>query len=984
MAAIRLFVALAFLIAGPVSAQSVLTQAGPTGTGHVPMYVYGGNTPYVQDSGPAAGGSVGMGLSELLLQARGSGLPPYVNAGTGPNGSNLCDYDGPITSAAGYHFFCLNPNNGAGGLISYGAAGAAPQLPMSINVNGVTYPFPTPGATGPAGPTGPTGSTGPTGPTGPTGSPAGNPVATPAGTPYTAPSTSTVICITSGSGATVVTLPTSPAAGVYYTVRDCTGQTPGASKISVTSGANINGVSSASIVIPRPGGSADFQFITAYGYAGRTETNSSQPLDMSKMPGITTDCSADTTSYWNALVNIPNLSKVVASGNPCFRIDSAITLPGGVDYEGTGATLSFLNLASSATALTIAGTASESVPMVASSASCPATPGGSLSTSGNNTIAYVCTLPTGLTVGNGAGKTIFISSGDDWAIDSSQNTHVGYQIKVASVAAGAGSSPYIITLEEPFPFVVTSGDNPEVTLVNDNLATKFVGFHMIGAGTSASQNGLYLQYQEGVSVHNVTIEAFGANGLVLDEVWGADVKGGTYKGALTTGLGYAIDVQNASRNVEVHDLSCVNNNDCFAAGGYTGINRGVSVHDISAVDCYWYCFNAHAGAIDFQFHHLNINSAAALTNGKHFTGIVYNGGGNVSVSNINCSNCATDGIVIQPIVSANYATIFSVSNSIIACGNPQDSTQVGILIQNDQTGGFGLSGTITGNSIYGCDYGIYLSTISGGLDIGPVSITGNISVTPNIRNLFVYEVGTGGSATSIHDISSQGNIWTATPTSTNELEYYNAAAAGGITRLSSGQNVMKSTNASQYYTRFLNVSNATLTCGQWSGSATTPYLVTASTNITYNCNTPGQVLGTATNDNAVAGNVGEFITDSETSPHSLTNNTVYNAARIALTPGDWDVWGQLEFTGDNTTTVQFISGSIGTSNSTINSTVGYWTSLGFMNQTAFNSAVQQEHVLVPIQRVSISSNTNYYLNARSVFSVSTASVAGVLSARRAR
>jgi hypothetical protein len=130
-------------------AQSALLQAGPAAAGRAPMYVNSGNgQAIVTDSGPASGGAVGLGMGEGLYVARGTGTPPYAGQGTGPLGTNWCDYDAPITNATGYHYFCLSANAQGGGLMSYGAGGAASQLPLNLNVNGVTYPFPFTGAGG--------------------------------------------------------------------------------------------------------------------------------------------------------------------------------------------------------------------------------------------------------------------------------------------------------------------------------------------------------------------------------------------------------------------------------------------------------------------------------------------------------------------------------------------------------------------------------------------------------------------------------------------------------------------------------------------------------------------------------------------------------------------------------------------------------------------------------------------------------------------
>lgn len=134
-------------------AQGTVLQGGPWAPGHAPMYTgQGSGQAVVQDSGPAGGGGTGYGMSEGLYVARGTGTPPYVAQGTGPFGTNWCDYDAPITNPTGYHFLCLSPNAQGGGLLSYGAGGAAAQLPFQLDLNGILYQFPfsTSGVIGPA------------------------------------------------------------------------------------------------------------------------------------------------------------------------------------------------------------------------------------------------------------------------------------------------------------------------------------------------------------------------------------------------------------------------------------------------------------------------------------------------------------------------------------------------------------------------------------------------------------------------------------------------------------------------------------------------------------------------------------------------------------------------------------------------------------------------------------------------------------------
>ena len=141
----RLLCSIAILIglALPCAAQQAVLQSGPWAQGHAPLYVgQGSSQPVVQDSGTAAGGALGTGLTELGLTIFNPNLtPPYANAGTGPYGTNFCDYDAPTNNATGFHYLCFSPNAQGGGLIAYGAGGVASPLPLQFIINGIVYPF---------------------------------------------------------------------------------------------------------------------------------------------------------------------------------------------------------------------------------------------------------------------------------------------------------------------------------------------------------------------------------------------------------------------------------------------------------------------------------------------------------------------------------------------------------------------------------------------------------------------------------------------------------------------------------------------------------------------------------------------------------------------------------------------------------------------------------------------------------------------------
>jgi len=136
---VRSICAAVALLASAASAfgQSSILQGGPWVPGHAPMYVgQGMSQPIVQDSGAAGSPTAGMGLSELLMVARGTGTGPYPGQGTGPLGTINCEYDGP---APNNHYLCFSPNAQGGALIATGASGTATAQPLCFNVNGAPF-----------------------------------------------------------------------------------------------------------------------------------------------------------------------------------------------------------------------------------------------------------------------------------------------------------------------------------------------------------------------------------------------------------------------------------------------------------------------------------------------------------------------------------------------------------------------------------------------------------------------------------------------------------------------------------------------------------------------------------------------------------------------------------------------------------------------------------------------------------------------------
>lgn len=149
---------------------------------------------------------------------------------------------------------------------------------------------------------------------------------------------------------------------------------------------------------------------------------------------------------------------------------------------------------------------------------------------------------------------------------------------------------------------------------------------------------------------------------------------------------------------------------------------------------------------------------------------------------------------------------------------------------------------------------------------------------------------------------------------------------------------------------------------------------------------PGQIPGTATNDNACVGCVGQLISSTVLigSAISITTGTAANVTTIPLTAGDWDVSGEIIFGGAATTNFNSLLASISATPATLDTTPG---NVGLNSYGAAGivpTAGNGNSVQVGPVRVSLSGSATYNLVEFSNFTISTATAWGIIRARRVR
>jgi len=142
--------------------------------------------------------------------------------------------------------------------------------------------------------------------------------------------------------------------------------------------------------------------------------------------------------------------------------------------------------------------------------------------------------------------------------------------------------------------------------------------------------------------------------------------------------------------------------------------------------------------------------------------------------------------------------------------------------------------------------------------------------------------------------------------------------------------------------------------------------------------------GTTTNDSAAAGYVGQILTATKARSDftRLTTGTVTNIISISLTVGDWDVWGTAGYLGDAaaTSTTQLVA-SISTTSATLGAAE---TNRVRLLCAAFDATVGDSNLATPCVPISLASTTTVYVVGNVVFSTSTMTYYGSITARRRR
>lgn len=148
---------------------------------------------------------------------------------------------------------------------------------------------------------------------------------------------------------------------------------------------------------------------------------------------------------------------------------------------------------------------------------------------------------------------------------------------------------------------------------------------------------------------------------------------------------------------------------------------------------------------------------------------------------------------------------------------------------------------------------------------------------------------------------------------------------------------------------------------------------------------PLNLKGTATNDDAGVGIIGEYVSSVQSAPVDIGATSVWsNMTSISLTAGDWDVTGQFSLS-NNGSTVSIIpypafAISVNSGTTTADQVFGDNQLSGLAPTTTSNVTIGT----ISNYRLSLSGTTTIYLKSLVTYTITTPQWTGRLSARRVR
>lgn len=616
---------------------------------------------------------------------------------------------------------------------------------------------------------------------------------------------------------------------------------------------------------------------------------------------------------------------------------SASTAPttGQVLTATGGSAATWQNPATSGTVTSVA----MSVPSVLSVSGSPVTGAGTLAVSYSGTALPVANGGTGLTAGTSGGILGYTASG---TIASSAALTANQLI----IGGGAGVTPSTLAAGTQYQSLTMGATTPGYSAVNLAQAAAVTGV-LPNANTTATTantasaiaardaNG-NIKLTNAIQGYTSTTTAAGTTTLTAASTYNQTFVGGTTQtvvlpDATTLSVGWAFEINNESSGTLT-----VNTN-----GG--SLLTTVYSFGVTIVTCM--SIGTAAGTWDIMYFGVPFTLLGDLVYGGTLSGAPTRLLGNTTSTKKWLNQTGNGSVSAAPTWTAIAAS------------------DIGSGTLTQARGGTGISSPSVLYSASNYAYWDSVGQLTAARFVNGISIVATAAGTTTATNASFYHYRFTGSSTQTFKLPVVSTLL-----QTGDMFLVTNVSTGVVTVQSSGANtiVAMAANTSAIFTNIL-------TTGTGTASWQYQYLP-----FTWS---PGQYVGTSTNDSATAGNIGELVTSTiSTAANAAATTNLLALTSITLSAGDWDISAFSVILKNGATFTDSAQMAVSTTSaSTAGTTSG-------LSETQFEPPTIGTQATCDFPRIpaSLAGSTTYYLNVGATYSAGTPKWRGTISARRVR
>jgi hypothetical protein len=375
-----------------------------------------------------------------------------------------------------------------------------------------------------------------------------------------------------------------------------------------------------------------------------------------------------------------------------------------------------------------------------------------------NINANAVTVTVGSTTGFAVNDLVFLKSNAVW--DTNSSVTYGQYARIKSI-----SSSTQFLLYEGVLLSFSTTDSATVAKVTPVKNVKIDHVSFIGADDN-SQNALYLQYGENVTITNCQFTAFDYVAVALYRCYQATVDKCWQRNASGLGLSYAYALFGGCYSCSVINSWGEDNRHTVTIGGSDGINMFTKVIGCHATGSKDAGIDSHSASLNTLFMGNHVTNSGARFSTSNHDGIISQGANTTIIGNT-VIHPLDNAIIYQPLVQdGTYLGAIISDNTVVMDASGDGSSGAGIyILMAATTGPTDLNGVVIknnrvsgGNSNSDGVFGIYIQNQKASSELNGLIVEGNYVNLANSTSAYPLYIRTNAANAIIRDVVISNNV----------------------------------------------------------------------------------------------------------------------------------------------------------------------------------------------------------------------------------